>query len=209
MTTAMEHMVIQLQQELLTLNAQAVARAQIAAATQSKLWSTTQAHKDAPILNSRGRPKEFSGKEEAFQKWSREIKAFFAGLNKESEMMLEWSSVQTMEISTEFIDREFLPIMTNQERAIQNLEFVLQQVHTARVLSRVKRRTTLLPTRGRTHWMHGGCCRNDVILPPEGGRETFFVLSLLRNDALFSNSKRELNAGSPRCRSTRRWERAR
>ena len=37
---------------------------------------------------------------------------------------------QTTEISTQFIDREFLPIMTNQERGVQNLEFILQQMHT-------------------------------------------------------------------------------
>ena len=45
--------------------------------------------------------------------------AFFAGVIKESEMMLVWSAEQTMELSTEFIDREFLPIMTNQERGVQ------------------------------------------------------------------------------------------
>ena len=44
-------------------------------------------------------------------------------------MMLEWAAEQTTEISTEFIDREFLPTATNQERGVQNLEFVLQQMH--------------------------------------------------------------------------------
>ena len=37
---------------------------------------------------------------------------------------------QTAEILTEFIDREFLPILTNQERGVQNLEFIFQQMHT-------------------------------------------------------------------------------
>ena len=37
---------------------------------------------------------------------------------------------QTTEISTEFIDLEFLPILTNQERIVPNLEFTLQQMHT-------------------------------------------------------------------------------
>ena len=36
---------------------------------------------------------------------------------------------QMTEISTEFIDREFLPIRTNQERRAQDLEFSLQQKH--------------------------------------------------------------------------------
>ena len=46
-------------------------------------------------------------------------------------MMLEWVAEQTTEITTELINREFLPTATNQERGVQNLEFVLQQMHTA------------------------------------------------------------------------------
>ena len=49
---------------------------------------------------------------------------------EEDEMMLEWSAEQTKEISTELINREFLATATNQERGVQNLEFVLQQMHT-------------------------------------------------------------------------------
>ena len=70
MTSTMEQIVIQLQQELFTLKAEAAAQAQIAAALQAKLLSTAQAHKDGPSptdVNSQGRPKEFSGKEEDFQ----------------------------------------------------------------------------------------------------------------------------------------------
>ena len=51
----------------------------------------------------------------------------------ESEMMLECTCEQTTEISMEFIDREFLPTATNQERGVQNLVFILQQVHTMRM----------------------------------------------------------------------------
>ena len=133
MTTTMEQMVIQLQQELFTLEAQVAARVQIASAVQARLLTTAQARQDAPSLintNDSGRPKEFSGKEEDFQQWARTTEAFFAGVIKESEMMLEWAAEQTKEISTEFIDREFLPIMTNQERGVQNLEFILEQMHT-------------------------------------------------------------------------------
>ena len=78
-----------------------------------------------------GRPKEFSGKEEDFQQWSKKTEAFFAGVINESEMMLEWAAEQTTEITTELINREFLPTATNQERGVQNLEFVLRKVHTA------------------------------------------------------------------------------
>ena len=77
------------------------------------------------------RPKEFSGKEADFQQWSKKTEAFLAGVIKESEMMLEWAAEQTTEITTELIDREFLPTHTNEDRGVQNLEFVLQQLHTA------------------------------------------------------------------------------
>ena len=169
--------------------------------------TTTKARKDAPSLtdvNGLGCPKEFSGKEENFQQWSKKTEAFFAGVIKESEMTLEWAAGQTTEISTEFIDREFLPTETNQERGEQNLEFVLQQMHMALRLSRLTRRTTLLPTRGRIHWRRDDDCRVDTMLKQEEGRETFFALSFIRDVALFWNSKRELIAGSPLCRDTRR-----
>ena len=46
-------------------------------------------------------------------------------------MTLEWAAEQPTEITTELINRELLPTATNQERAVQNLEFVLQQLQTA------------------------------------------------------------------------------
>ena len=85
MTTTMEQMVIQLQQELFTLKAQVAARVQIASAAQARLLTTAQARKDAPSLlntNDSRRPKEFSGKEEDFQQWARTTEAFFAGVIK-------------------------------------------------------------------------------------------------------------------------------
>ena len=45
--------------------------------------------------------------------------------------MLEWAGEQATEITTELINREFLPTDTNADRGVQNLEFVLQQMHTA------------------------------------------------------------------------------
>ena len=116
MTTAMEQVVIQLQEELFTLKAQVAARVKIAAAVQARLLTTAQVRKDAPSLintNDIGRPKDFSGKEEDFQQWSEKTEAFFERVIKESDMMLEWAAEQTTEISTEFINREFLPTATN------------------------------------------------------------------------------------------------
>ena len=45
-------------------------------------------------------------------------------------MMFEWAAEQTTEITTELIDREFLPTVTNQERGVQTWNFV-QQMHAA------------------------------------------------------------------------------
>ena len=46
--------------------------------------------------------------------------------------MLEWAAEQPTEITTTAIDVEFLPTDTNNEdRGVQNLEFVLQQMHAA------------------------------------------------------------------------------
>ena len=77
------------------------------------------------------RPKEFSVEEEDFQQWSEKDEAFFAGVIQESEMMLEWAAEQGTEITRDAIDFEFLPSKMNMDRCVRNLEFVLQQMHTA------------------------------------------------------------------------------
>ena len=46
-------------------------------------------------------------------------------------MMLEWATEQPTEITTTAVDLEFLPTDANEDRRVQNLEFVLQQMHTA------------------------------------------------------------------------------
>ena len=74
--------------------------------------ATAQVRKDTPSLidvKGLGRPKEFTGREEDFQQWSKKTEAFFAGVTKESEMMLEWAAEQPTEITTTAIDLEFLP----------------------------------------------------------------------------------------------------
>ena len=52
---------------------------------------------------------------------------------KESQVMMEWSAEQAREITRELIDLEFLPASINMERGVRNLDFVLQQMHTARM----------------------------------------------------------------------------
>ena len=70
------------------------------------------------------------------------------GVIKESEMMLEWAAEQATEITTTAIDLKFLPKDTNEDRGVQNLEFVLQEMHTA-----LMTRMTLSPSRGRIRWL--------------------------------------------------------
>ena len=45
--------------------------------------------------------------------------------------MLEWAAELATEITTTAIDLDFLPTDTNVDRGVQNLEFVLHQMHTA------------------------------------------------------------------------------
>ena len=45
--------------------------------------------------------------------------------------MLELAAEQTIDITTTVVDLEFLPSVTNADREVQNLDFVLQQMHTA------------------------------------------------------------------------------
>ena len=71
---------------------------------QLKFGKTLQVSFDVKVL---GRPKEFSSKEEDFQQWSKKTEAFFAGVIKEPEMMLEWSAEQATEITTTANDLEF------------------------------------------------------------------------------------------------------
>ena len=113
--------------------------------------------------------------------------------------MLEWAAEQATEITTTAIDLEFLPTDANEDRGVHYLEFVLQQIRCTRHswLSRVMRRTTLLPARGRTRWRHGGGCRNDMIRRQEEGYETFCARSMLLDGSFFWNSKRGLNSRSP------------
>ena len=131
----MEQDVTQLQQELFTLRAQVAAESGLADAVRAiNNLATAQVRKDTPsLIDVKGlrRPKEFTGREEDYQQWSKKTEAFFAGVIKESEMMLEWAAEQATEITTTAIDLEFLPTDTNVDRGVQNQEFVLQQVHTA------------------------------------------------------------------------------
>ena len=187
------------------LRAHATAQSGLSDAVRaSNNLSTAQVRKDTPSLidvKGLGRPKELTGREENFQQWSKKMEVFFAGVIKESERTLEWAAEQPTEITTTAIDLEFLPTDANADRGVQNLEFVVQQMHTA--LTSMKR-TTLSPTRERIHRRRGGDSRSDMIRRQEGENETFCSRSFLLDGALFWNFKRVFNAGSPTCLATRR-----
>ena len=52
--------------------------------------SSSEGYSESHRCEGLGRPKEFSGREEDFQQWSKKTEAFFAGVIKEAELMLEW-----------------------------------------------------------------------------------------------------------------------
>ena len=135
MSMTMEQVVTQLQKELFPLRAQAAAESGLADAVRAiNNLATAHVRKDTLSLidvKGLGRLKEFTARGEDFQQWSKNTEAFFAGVIKESEMMLEWAAEQTTEITTTAIDLEFLPTDTIEDRGVQNLEFVLQHMHTA------------------------------------------------------------------------------
>ena len=80
------------------------------------------------------------------------MEVFFAGEIKESEMMLEWAADQT----TTAMDLEFFA-----DGVEWRLRSTQPGVRPCSIcmgysgLARVKNQTTLLPTRGRTHWRRG------------------------------------------------------
>ena len=88
MSMTMEQVVIQLQHEVITLKAQVADQTGLADAVRA-INNLAAAHvrKDTPSLidvGSLGRSKEFIGRVEDFQQWSRKTEAFFAGVIKES-----------------------------------------------------------------------------------------------------------------------------
>ena len=78
MSMTMEQVVNQLQQELFTLRAQLATESGLADAVRAIInLATAQVRKDTPSLidvKGLGRPKDFSGREEDFQHWSKKTR---------------------------------------------------------------------------------------------------------------------------------------
>ena len=86
MSMTMEQVVTQLPQELFTLRAHVAAESGLADAVRGiNNLVTPQVREESPSLidvKGLGRPKEFTGREEDFQQWSKKTEAFFAGVIK-------------------------------------------------------------------------------------------------------------------------------
>ena len=195
MTTTMEKVVTQLQQELFSLRAQVASQVQMAEAVRAiNSLAAAQVRKDTPSL--------IEG--EDFQQWSKKTEAFFAGVITESEMMLEWAAEQTTEIATELINREFLPTATNQERGVRNLEFVLQQMHTA-LMALTSYEANDIVANSRKSPLEAWRRLQKRYDPTTGGRQRNLLRTIISPGRC---SLQELQAGierwSPMCRATRR-----
>ena len=133
---------------------------------------------------------------------SKKTEAFFAGVIKESEMMLELAAEQTSDITTTAVDLEFLPSVTNADREVQNLDFVLQQMHTALMCLASYEANDRVANSRKNPLEAWRRLRHD---PTTGGRKRNFlrtIISLGRCSLL--EIKRRSNAGNLVCRATRR-----
>ena len=129
----------------------------------------------------------------------------FAEVIKESEIMLERAAEQATEITTTAIDLEFLPTDTNVDRGMQNLEFVLQQLHAALMaLTSYEANDTVVNSRKNPLEAWRRLQRRCD--PTTGGRKRNLLRTIISSGrcSLFWNSKRGSNAGSPTCRAARR-----
>ena len=111
-------------------------------------------------------------------------------------MMLEWAAEQTIQILTTALDLEFLPKDTNVDRGVQNLEFVLQQMHTA-LMALTRFEANDIVANSRKNPLEAWRRLQKRYDPTSGGRERM-------DGALFWNSKWGSNAGSPTRRAMRR-----
>ena len=101
---------------------------------QSRDSSISERHSESPRCE---RPWSSEGvhsslAEEDFQQWSKKTEAFFAGVIKVSEMMLAWDTEQARKSRRQQLISS-LCRRTHEDRGVQNLEFVLQQMQTALV----------------------------------------------------------------------------
>ena len=183
------------------LRAQVAAQSGLAEAVRAiNNLATAQVRKDTPSLifvNGFGRPKEFSGEEEDFQQWSKKTEAFFAVVIKVSEMMLVWAVEQPTEITTTAIDLEFLPADGTEDRGVQNLEVMLQQMHTA-LMALTSYEANDIVANSRKNPLEAWQRLQKRYDPPTGGRKRNLLRTIISPGR---SSLLELQAGIERCES--------
>ena len=92
--------------------------------------------------------------------------------------MLEWAAEQATKITTTAIDLEFLPTDTKQERGVQNLEFVLQQMHTA-LMALTSCETSDIVANPRKNPLEAWRGLQKRYDPTTGGRERNFLRTII------------------------------
>ena len=100
MSLRIEQVVTQLHQEVITLKAKELLiklhlQTQFVPSTISRKLNQVRQDTSSLIdVKGLGRLKDFTGKKEDVQQWSKKTKVFSTSVIKESEMMLEWSAEQ-------------------------------------------------------------------------------------------------------------------
>ena len=167
----------------LTIRAQIASRVHMSEAVHAPdNLTTVQAHEDAPStidVNSGDRLKEFSGKEEDFQQWARTM-------IKESEMMLEWTSDQRMEIT----------MTANDGRGVRNLKFILQHIHET-LMTLTSQETNYIVANSRKNRLEAWRRLHERYDPTSGGRKRNILRAIIFPGRC---SLQELQAG------IERWE---
>ena len=150
MSMSMEQVVTQLQQEVFNLQAQVTAESGLADAVRAiNNLVTPQVRKDILSLidvKGLGRPKEFTGREEDFQQWSKKTGAVFAGLIKESEMMLELAAEQPTKSRRQRLISISCRRMRTRIEECETWSLCCSRCTQHSWLSRVMKQSTLSPT---------------------------------------------------------------
>ena len=174
MTTTLELVVTQLQQELLTQSSSYCTIRTCRSSTgnqqfchRSNFGKTLRISSMWTVLDVR---RNSVAKKRIFNSGRRRLR-HSSGVIKESDKMLECSAEETAEITTELINREIMPMKTNVERGVRNLDLVDTQHSWL--------------SRGRTRWRHDEDCRSDMIRRQEEGNGTCCERSFLLDSARF------------------------
>ena len=92
--------------------------------------------------------------------------------------MLGWSAEKATEVTREAIDLEFLSRVTNVDRGVQNLEFVLQQMHTA-LMALTSHEANDIVAKSRKNRLEAWRILQKRYDPTTGGRERHLLRTII------------------------------